>query len=134
MASHAARHKNCSSEERRALTEASRPPSPGALRGPIALYAKAEGDQPVLRISQIASPDATVTLRLEGQVRGPWVEARFRVYDQVLATGCARSLDGTEVSCLDRQGVALCRRLRARQVAVRHDAPFVAEQWPGEGV
>ena len=85
-------------------------------------------------MSRVASPDAAVTLRLEGQVRGPWVEARFRVYDQVLATGCARSLDGTEVSSLDRQGVALCRRLRARQVAVLHDSPFVAEQWPGEGV
>ena len=87
----------------------------------------------MLRISRVASPDATVTLRLEGQVRGPWVEARCRGCDQVLATGCALSLDGTEVSCLDRQGVALCRRLRARQVALLHDSPFVAEQWPGEG-
>jgi hypothetical protein len=88
----------------------------------------------VFRMSRVASPDAAVTLRLEGQVRGPWVEARCRVYDQVLATGCALSLDGTDVPCLDRQGVALCRRLRARQVAVLHDSPCVAEQWPGEGV
>ena len=88
----------------------------------------------MLRMSRVASPDAAVTLRLAGQVRGPWVEARCRVYDQVLATGCTRSLDGTEVSGLDQRSVALCRRLRARQVAVLHDSPFVAEQWQGEGV
>ena len=134
MASHSARHKNCSRTERRALPWASLPQSPGDLCGPIALWTKEEGDQLVLRRPRVASSDATVTLRLEGQVRGPWVEELCRVCDQVLATGCALSLDGTEVSCLDRQGVALCSRLRARQVAVLHDSPFVAEQWPGEGV
>jgi hypothetical protein len=88
----------------------------------------------VLRISQVASPDATVTLRLEGQVRGPWVEELRSVCDQVLATESALSLDLTEVSFLDRQGVALCRRLRARHVALLHYSPFVAEQLKGEGV
>ena len=88
----------------------------------------------MLRISQIASPDATVTLRLEGQVRGPWVEALRSVCDQVLATECALSLDLTDVSFLDRQGLALCRHLRARQVVLLHYSPFVAEQLKGEGV
>jgi hypothetical protein len=88
----------------------------------------------VLRISQVASPDATVTLRLEGQVRGPWVEELRSVCDQVLATESALSLDLTEVSFLDRQGVALCRRLRARHVALLHYSHFVAEQLKGEGV
>jgi hypothetical protein len=88
----------------------------------------------VLRISQIASSDATVTLRLEGQVCGPWVEALRRVCDQVLATQCALSLDFTDVSFVDWQGLPLCRRLRARQVALLHYSPFVAEQLKGEGV
>ena len=88
----------------------------------------------MLRIFRATEIDGTVVLRLEGQVRGPWVEALCRVCDQVLATECALSLDCTEVSCLDRQGVALCRRLRARQVVLLHDSPFVAEPWPGEGV
>ena len=87
----------------------------------------------MLRISQITSPDATVTLRLEGQVRGPWVEALRSVCDQVLATESALSLDFTDVSFLDRQGLALCRCLRARHVALLHSSPFVAEQLKEEG-
>jgi hypothetical protein len=69
---------------------------------------------------------------LEGQVRGPWVEALRRVCDQVLATESALSLDLTEVSFLDRQGVALCRCLRERHVTLLHSSPFVAEQLKGE--
>ena len=134
MASHSTRHKNCSKDERRALPWASLPPSPGDPRGPIALCAEEEGDQPVLRISQVALPDATVTIRLEGQVRGPWGEALRSVCDQVLATGGALRLDLTDVSFLDRQGVALCRRLRERNVALLHYSPFVAEQLKGEGL
>src|SRR5262249_8916772 len=97
----------------------------------IALGAKEEGDHPVLRISRVASPDAAVTLRLEGQVRGPWVEELRSVCDQVLATESTLSLDLTEVSFLDRQGVAPCRRLRERNVALLHYSPFVAEQLKG---
>jgi hypothetical protein len=88
----------------------------------------------VLRISRVPSLDATVTLRLEGQVRGPWVEELRSMCDQVLATESALSLDFTDVSFLDRQGVALCRRLRARHVALLHYSPFVAEQLKGEGL
>jgi hypothetical protein len=71
---------------------------------------------------------------LEGQVRGPWVEELRSMCDQVLATESALSLDFTDVSFLDRQGVALCRRLRARHVALLHYSPFVAEQLKGEGL
>jgi ABC-type transporter Mla MlaB component len=88
----------------------------------------------VLRISRVTSPDATVTLRLAGQVRGPWVEELRRVCDQVLATAHALSLDLTEVSFLDRQGVALCHCLRARNVGLLHSSPFVAEQLKEEGL
>ena len=42
----------------------------------------------MLRIVPIASPDEAVSLRLEGQVRGPWVEELRRVCAQALATGC----------------------------------------------
>jgi ABC-type transporter Mla MlaB component len=85
----------------------------------------------VLRIAQITSPDATVTLRLEGQVRGPWVEELGSLCDQLLATESALSLDLTDVSFMDRQGVALCRRLRERNVALLHYSPFVAELLKG---
>jgi hypothetical protein len=85
----------------------------------------------VLRISRVEGPDEAVTLRLEGQVRGPWVEALHRLCEQLLATGSGLSLDLTEVSFIDLDGIALCRRLRDRRVALLHCTPFVAEQLKG---
>jgi ABC-type transporter Mla MlaB component len=93
--------------------------------------AKDPGDQAVLRISLVKGPDEAVTLRLEGQVRGPWVAALCQSCGQLLATRNRLSLDLTEVSFLDRDGVALCRRLRDRKVALLYCSPFVAEQLKG---
>jgi hypothetical protein len=92
---------------------------------------KERGDVTVLRISLVEGPDKAVTLRLEGQVRGPWVEALCISCEQLLATGGGLILDLTEVSFIDRDGVALCRRLRDRHVAFLHCSPFVAEQLKG---
>ena len=85
----------------------------------------------MLRISRIASPDQAVTLRLAGQVRGPWVEELRNACEQVLVTRSGLILDLTEVSFIDMDGVALCRRLRDRKVAFLHCSPFVAEQLKG---
>ncbi len=85
----------------------------------------------MLRISLMASPDEGVSLRLEGQVRGPWVEELRRACAQVLATGRALMLDLTGVSFIDLDGVALCRSLRDQHVALLHCSPFVAEQLKG---
>jgi anti-anti-sigma regulatory factor len=82
----------------------------------------------VLRISFVNALDKVVTLRLEGQVRGPWVEALSKASEQVLATGSELILDLTEVSFIDMAGIALCHRLRDRNVAFLHCSPFVAEQ------
>ena len=85
----------------------------------------------MLRISRVESPDAVVTIRLEGQVRGPWVEELRRACEPLLARGSSLVLDLTEVSFIDLDGVALCRRLRNRKVAFLHCSPFVAEQLKG---
>ena len=85
----------------------------------------------MLRISLIASPDEGVSLRLEGQVRGPWVEELRRACAQVRATGRGLRLDLTGVSFMDLDGVALCRSLRDQYVALLHGSPFVAEQLKG---
>lgn len=82
----------------------------------------------MLRISFVNALDKVVTLRLEGQVRGPWVEALSKSCEQVLATGSELSLDLTEVSFIDMAGIALCHRLRDRNVAFLHCSAFVAEQ------
>jgi anti-anti-sigma regulatory factor len=85
----------------------------------------------VLKISHDASLHGVVILRLEGQVKGPWVEELRRLCEQCLATGSGLALDLTEVSFLDLDGVALCRHLQDRQVALLHCSPFVAEQLKG---
>jgi anti-anti-sigma regulatory factor len=89
------------------------------------------GDYTVLRISRIESPDTAVTIRLEGQVSGPWVEELRRSCEQFLETGSRLRLDLTEVSFMDMNGVVLCRRLRDRDVAFLYCSPFVAEQLRG---
>jgi anti-anti-sigma regulatory factor len=88
----------------------------------------------VLRISLVEEPDEAVTLRLEGQVRGPWVEALRKSCESLLARGNGLILDLTEVSFIDLDGVALCRCLRDRKVSFLHCSPFVAEQLKGLGL
>ncbi len=85
----------------------------------------------MLRISLVEALDQAVTLRLEGQVRGPWVEELRHTCEQFLARGRALLLDLTDVSFIDLDGVALCRRLRAQNVGILHCSPFVAEQLKG---
>jgi anti-anti-sigma regulatory factor len=82
----------------------------------------------VLRISLLEALDQAVTIRLDGQVRGPWVDELRRSCEQLLAKGSELCLDLSDVSFIDRDGVALCRRLRDRKVGILHCSPFVAEQ------
>jgi anti-anti-sigma regulatory factor len=96
-------------------------------RNPLSVPRKG-GDDTVLRISLVEEPYGAVTLRLEGQVRGPWVEALRQSCESLLARGSGLILDLTEVSFIDLDGVALCRCLRARKVSFLHCSPFVAEQ------
>ena len=85
----------------------------------------------MLRISQGASPNGRVTLRLEGQVQGPWVDELHRSCEQVLASGSQLILDLTDVSFLDLDGVALCRCLQSCNVTLLNGSPFVTEQLKG---
>ena len=87
----------------------------------------------MLRIVPVASPDAAVALRLEGQVRGPWVEELRRACAQALATGRGLILDMTDVSFIDLDGVALFRGLSDDNVTLLHCSLFVGEQLKGGG-
>jgi anti-anti-sigma regulatory factor len=87
----------------------------------------------VLKISIIETLDQAVTIRLEGQVRGLWVEELRRSCEPLLARGSGLRLDLNDVSFVDMNGVALCRSLRHRNVAILHCSPFVAEQLKGYG-
>jgi anti-anti-sigma regulatory factor len=85
----------------------------------------------VLKISMIEAPNKAVTIWLEGQLRGLWVEELRRSCEQWLARGSGLLLDLSDVSFVDSNGGALCRSLRERNVAILRCSPFVAEQLKG---
>jgi hypothetical protein len=89
------------------------------------------GGHLMLRISSLEVPGERVTLRLEGQVVGPWVEELRRVCERVLNQGGRLSLDLRNVSFFDREGLLLCRRLVEQQVSLENPSAFVAEQLKG---
>ena len=82
----------------------------------------------MLRIELVEPPTGTPTLRLEGRVIGPWVGELRQVCVPLLATGAGLTLDLSDVSFVDREGVELFGSLRERQVVLLNCSPFVAEQ------
>jgi anti-anti-sigma regulatory factor len=69
-----------------------------------------------------------VTVRLEGRLVGPWVDEVRRTCEPFLGNGSRLTVDFSQVSFVDRDGVALCRRLRQRRASLRNCSPFVKEQ------
>ena len=69
-----------------------------------------------------------VTVRLEGQMVGPWVDEVGRACEPLLVDGHLLVLDFSRVSFVDRAGVALCRRLRQGHATLQNCSPFVKEQ------
>src|ERR1043166_6489873 len=105
------------------------------LSGGIPLaVAMARRDYTMLRIVPVTSPHEAVSLRLEGQVRGPWVEELRQSCIQILATGRGLTLDMTDVSFIDLDGVALFRSLSDHNLTLLHCSLFVGEQLKGGGV
>jgi hypothetical protein len=80
----------------------------------------------MLRIERVEGR-SDVTLRATGRLTGPWVGEFARALSDHPADG-PLLIDLTEVSFVDRAGIALLRMLRTRtQVTLRCSA-FVAEQ------
>jgi hypothetical protein len=79
----------------------------------------------MLRISEVATPNPSVTLRLEGRMAGPWVEEARQVCERILTSGRALKLDLAEVEFLDATGAALLERLRSQGVRLVACSPFV---------
>jgi len=71
-------------------------------------------------------------LRLQGQVVGAWVIELRRVCDELLAgplrPAAPLTLDLSEVSFIDADGVALVRELVAGGASITHASLFVAQQ------
>ena len=85
----------------------------------------------MLKISGLELKDHAPTLRLEGQVIGPWVEELRGMCERLLSQCQPLTLDLAGVSFLDRDGITLLRGLVARHVALINRSPFVAEQLRG---
>lgn len=82
----------------------------------------------MLKISDAGMWDADVTLRLDGEVTGRWVEVLRSSCDVALRRGARLTLDLSHVSFADSGGIVLLRSLTDRQVRLVNASPFVAEQ------
>jgi anti-anti-sigma factor len=83
----------------------------------------------MLRISRTATHDSTTTLKLEGQVRGQWVEELRWACAEALGRREARLvLDLEDVSFIDIVGLDLFRELASRDVVFHNCSLFAAEQ------
>ncbi len=88
----------------------------------------------MLKISRTddAATSTQPTLKLEGQVRGRWVDELRRVCFELLASPHDRlTLDLADVSFIDASGLALFEQLAARNAAFTNCSIFAAEQLKG---
>jgi ABC-type transporter Mla MlaB component len=82
----------------------------------------------MFRITAIESADKATTLRLEGQLAGPWTPELDLACELVLRAGCQLTLDLGDVSLIDRPGLALLASLSRRSVTLVRCSPFQEEQ------
>jgi hypothetical protein len=90
----------------------------------------------MLKISRTDVPSGSGQpgLKLEGQVRGRWVDELRRVCDEVLASAPGRlALDLADVSFIDGAGLSLFEELAGRDVALTNCSMFAAAQLKGVG-
>ena len=81
----------------------------------------------MLKISDAGASDIDVTLGLDGEVTGPWVDVLRSSCDVALGRGARLTLDLSHVSFADAGGIALLRSLTDRQVRLVNASPFLAE-------
>jgi ABC-type transporter Mla MlaB component len=85
----------------------------------------------MLKIEVSEQREERVTVHLEGQMVGPWVDEVRRACQPLLIDGQALTLDFSRVSFVDRAGVALCRHLKQGRATLQNCSPFVKEQIDG---
>jgi ABC-type transporter Mla MlaB component len=96
---------------------------------PLALYHRGSWRSlQMMRISVVQASGQTVTLRVEGEVKGRWVEELRRVSEESLSRQAQLILDLAGVSLIDEDGIALFRLLADRGVVFSNPTMFIAEQ------
>lgn len=81
----------------------------------------------MLKISDFGT-DVDVTLRLDGQVAGRWVQVLRSSCDLALRRGARLTLDLSHVSFADDEGIVLLTSLIERRVRLVNASPFMAAQ------
>ena len=82
-----------------------------------------------MRISQSADVDGSVVLKLEGKVRGQWVDALRQLSSEILQEPATRLvLDLADVSFVDTDGLELLHELSLRYVRLSNCSLFVTHQ------
>lgn len=82
----------------------------------------------MLRISRDNADDGLVTLRLEGEISGPWVTETSQLCEGIIANGQRLRIDLADVTFADRTGVELLGNLQTRQAMLDHCSPFLTAQ------
>lgn len=82
----------------------------------------------MLRILRVMAAGEPTTLRLDGQLKGRWVNLLRRTCKTQLKKGARVTIDLRNVSFADRDGIGLLQSLTDRQVEILNALPFIAEQ------
>jgi ABC-type transporter Mla MlaB component len=88
----------------------------------------------MLRITAVTSMTQVRTLRLEGQLIGPWVKELERSREEARTNGALLVLDLAGVSFIDNDGLAFLQGLTDGTVTLINPSHFVAEQMKGAGL
>ncbi len=81
----------------------------------------------MLRISITKLADGAAVLSLEGLVRGRFAEELRKTCEPILAEGSHVTLDLSQVTFIDAQGVAVLRELEKSNVVFSNPSSFVSE-------
>ena len=82
----------------------------------------------MLKISQVGTPNHSLSLKLEGRVVGPWVDELRRICEPLLSEERSFTLDLGEVSYADAEGVATLNSFKSSGVNLVNCSPFLEQQ------
>ena len=82
----------------------------------------------MLKISMIESTEEMVNIRIDGQISGEGVKLLQKTCKAHLEKSLRLSVDLQHVSFVDRDGIAMLRKLTECKVEFLNASPFIAEQ------
>jgi len=88
----------------------------------------------MLRITAVTPINQVCTLRLEGQLIGPWLKELERSCAEAQTNGAGLVLDLAGVSFIDNDGLAFLQDLTDGAVTLINPSHFVAQQLKGAGL